>query len=670
LTLSVDDVVHHLGHLASRGQRSDQDIVVWRELASFSRGSPEAKSRIIDAARPFAAGRPELQAHLDALLEPLPPPQWETERAARRQARSAKRDEDRAAHRAEFTQHEAELRAGDLRWVHPPAKAYLGLFNDIPSELPPPDRVGDWLGGELQAAALAGFEAVLHRPDLPTFEQVCNSYAESRRWHFILPMIAGVAERIRTGRGIGDLLPDVSSTVLVGLLNEHLGNRIPDRALTQAVEATLRADPARFERHTRLAIEPSLARGVEHIPGLYAFAHSARDQDLSRRLATEWLERYPDLPNQVETELTDILLRAGDLSALQRLYPSRLDRGLGAHEHTRRWQALALLSDFAAMAPKLSPVAIENRDLLWFLRDCLGSERRKSRSSIEIGPDILAWIVEQFRALWPNERAPAGGWSGDTNPWDATEFIVSIADRLASDTSDASVALLQSLAKSQQDSYTAHLLYVCDQQRRTRREINFRGISLARLFDVLQARPPRTTDDILSIVLYALDRLQSQLRGNDTDTVNKYWRDDGTPRDEDTCTDLLIEDIERLFPRLGIGRVPQRDMPAEKRADIVFTAANAALPIECKSQWNKTLWTAAHAQLDTLYLRDWQTQDRGLYIVYWFGSDVPRHRRLRVHPARAAQPKTPDELRRQLVEALPPPRRGSIRVAVLDLSRP
>jgi hypothetical protein len=34
--------------------------------------------------------------------------------------------------------------------------------------------------------------------------------------------------RIRTGRGLGDLPPDVPSTVLVGVLNEHLGDRIAD----------------------------------------------------------------------------------------------------------------------------------------------------------------------------------------------------------------------------------------------------------------------------------------------------------------------------------------------------------------------------------------------------------------------------------------------------------
>jgi hypothetical protein len=669
LTLSTDDVVHHLDRLADRGQRSHQDIAVWRELAAFSRALPEATSRIIDAARPFAADQPELQAHLDALIAPLPMSQWEIDRATRLQAKAAKRDADRARHRHDFALHEPELRAGELRWVLPPAQAYLGLFSDIASELPPPDRIDDWLGAELQVAALAGFEAVLHRPDLPTLEQVCRSYAESRRWHFVYPMIAGVAERIRTRRGVDDVSREVLSTVLAGLINEHLGDRIADRALIEALEVALRADPAHFERHVRLLIEPSLDRSLAHISGLYSFAHSVPDRDIARRLATEWLERYPDLPNQVETELTDILLRAGDRPALQRLYPSRLHRSFDDDQRTRTWQALALICDFATMAPKLTPVAGESRDLLWYLRDRLGSDRRRAGLGLEVAPDTLAWIVARFRALWPRRHRPTGTTSGDTNSWDATEFLDDVTDRLASDTSDTAVALLRSLADAPQDSYTSRLLYACDQQRRTRREINFPGVPLARLVDVLQAKPPRTTDDVLSIVLNTLGRLQSQLHGNDTDTVDKYWRDDHTPRDEDTCTDLLIEDIERLMPRLGIGRIPQRDMPADKCADIVFTAADAALPVECKSQWNETLWTAAHTQLDAFYVRDWRSQDRGLYVVYWFGSNVPRPRGLRLNPARAAPQSTPDQLRRQLVDALPPTRRGSIAVVVLDLSR-
>jgi hypothetical protein len=336
LHLSVDDVVHHLRHLAGNEQPSDRDVVLWRELAAFSRASPAGEtSRLIAAARPFATNRPELQTYLEGLTEPLPVPKWEIDRAARLQGKVAERDADITRQRREFAEHEIELRAGELRWVFPPAQAYLGLYSDIASELSPPERIGDWLGSELQAAALAGFEAVLRRPDLPTLEQVCESYAESRRWNFVLPMIAAVAERVRTQRGLGDLPPDLLATALVGFLNEHLDSRMADRALIDVLEATLRTESEHFERYARLLIEPSLARGVEHITGLYAFARSTLDQDLAVHLAAEWLERYPDLPNRIETELTDILLRAGDGSTLRRLYPSKLGRGRGNDEYTR-----------------------------------------------------------------------------------------------------------------------------------------------------------------------------------------------------------------------------------------------------------------------------------------------------------------------------------------------
>jgi len=60
------------------------------------------------------------------------------------------------------------------------------------------------------------------------------------------------------------------------------------------------------------------------------------------------------------------------------------------------------------------------------------------------------------------------------------------------------------------------------------------GVTFDKLKDVVEARVPRTTEDLLVIVRYALARLQMELRGSDTDAIDKYWRDDGQPRDEDS----------------------------------------------------------------------------------------------------------------------------------------
>jgi hypothetical protein len=244
-----------------------------------------------------------------------------------------------------------------------------------------------------------------------------------------------------------------------------------------------------------------------------------------------------------------------------------------------------------------------------------------------------------------------------------------LINRLAANTTAEAADELDALTAEPKDGYTVLLLYAADQQRRARREVNFAGVTVERLKDVVEARPPKTTDDLLAIVRYALKRLQKELRGSDTDTVMKYWRDNGRPREEDRCTDALIEDLQRLLPPYGIGRTPQADMPNSKIADIIYTIGDAALPIECKGQWNAQLWSAANDQLDAFYLRDWRSQDRGIYLVYWFGPDVDANYRLKSPPGGTPRPTMPNELRERLLERIAPARRGSVVVEVLDLTR-
>ena len=110
-------------------------------------------------------------------------------------------------------------------------------------------------------------------------------------------------------------------------------------------------------------------------------------------------------------------------------------------------------------------------------------------------------------------------------------------------------------------------------------------------------------------------------------------------------------------------------MPSNKRADIVFKIGEAELPIECKGQWNRNVWSAAEDQLDALYLRDWRSGGRGIYLVYWFGSGVAANYQLRAPPAGKTPPTTPEELRQLIRERIAPARRAAIAVEVLDLSR-
>lgn len=182
------------------------------------------------------------------------------------------------------------------------------------------------------------------------------------------------------------------------------------------------------------------------------------------------------------------------------------------------------------------------------------------------------------------------------------------------------------------------------------------------------AGSPTSIDDFLVDMQHTLIALQNEIRGNDTDAFRKYWREDGNPQDEHTCTQRLIEDIDRLQQCTGVTRIPEVSMPREKRADILYSSGKLSIPIECKGQWNSSLWTAAVRQLDTLYLRDSRTQGRGIYLIYWFGNDVDTNYRLKKPANGVNSPTSPAELKARLVESIPPDRRASLIVEVIDFS--
>jgi hypothetical protein len=667
LELSPNDFIHFLALLAGKIDLTAEDIEIWRELATISQQNNGHAAAIRQAVRPFVSGKAELEAHLDELEKPRPLPEWQVEEAARREERDRKRAEAWSHARHHFAEHEAALRAGEPSLVYEVSRVYLALNSDTDKTLPPADRIGQWLGPELQAAALIGLEAVLTRPDIPSLQQIAEGYAESRRFHIIYALIAGVVQRLREGPGLDDIGIDIAIAVQIALQNSHLNKEIDAPDITKRLEVILRRNPGSYERYIRLLIEPSLERRKTHVAGLYGFGRSSADRELAHRLSIEWLRRYPDLPVGIESELIDVLANSGDLAVLRELQRQRTERGFADDEHRRTWEAVGVLADFDVTAQALGTISEAESSLLWHVRDLIYGGRNRGQPVSSLTAPALAWVVRQFRPLWPKKHPPEG-WNGDTNPWDAAEFLELLIKRLATDLSDVAAAELAALAAAPEDSYTDSLRYAADQQRKSRRETKFSGVTLDRLKDVVEARAPRTTDDLLAVVRYAIRRLQKELRGSDTDTITKYWQDNRHPHDEDYCTDRLIEDIQRLLP-YGISRIPQRDMPNNKRADIVFTIGDAALPVECKGQWNKALWTAAGDQLDAYYLRDWHSQDRGVYLVYWFGPSVDSNFRLKTPPTGVVRPATAAELLQKLQECVAPARRGSIAIEVLDLTR-
>jgi hypothetical protein len=89
--------------------------------------------------------------------------------------------------------------------------------------------------------------------------------------------------------------------------------------------------------------------------------------------------------------------------------------------------------------------------------------------------------------------------------------------------------------------------------------------------------------------------------------------------------------------------------------------------MEIKGQWHPDVWGAASVQLIEKYAHDWRADDRGIYLVLWFGRVAKKN--LPKHPEGLAAPKTSSDLREMLIAGLSPTERTRIDVFVLDVSK-
>ena len=309
---------------------------------------------------------------------------------------------------------------------------------------------------------------------------------------------------------------------------------------------------------------------------------------------------------------------------------------------------------------------MRNPEFIWFLRNRLQFERRGGILPLSI--EQAEWIVATFRAVWPYATLEGSG-SGDTNPYDATDCLRAMIDRIADDTSIAASEGLQRLTAGPPDSYSELIRHMAAEQRQKRAEQDFSALMPADLAALIEDGPPGNIEDLKALMLEELRVAQAKLIGDDLDTVVEFWNDQGIPRDENRCRDRLAAMIGPELARYDIQRMTEADMPKVKRADLAFARGTMQLPMEVKGHWHAEVWDAASGQLDAQYLIDWRSEQRGIYCVLWFG-EVPAatNRRLKVHPDGLSAPTNAEEMRTMLIARIPEARRPLIDVVVIDLT--
>lgn len=661
-----DDICLALNRLA-QGDNSDPELRQdWQNLVSIAVRPDGLDANVRSAAKQFCREDKTLDDLLRKLERPQKPEwQLQDERAAAK--RSLEREARFNTHRRSFGANRGNLRTGELSAILQPAHAYLNRFSDLPSDLPPNERLSTWLGPELCEDALIGFEAVLHRSDLPTPGEISAGLASGKTYNFSYPIMAGLYERMRSGRGLAELSSSLHQAALLLALTDHGWNlEGENEALIEALEAEVLPTPESRQAFARLWIEPALSAGKTNVPGLYQLSRSQDWQATGVTLSAEWLTRFPNLPEIVEAELLDCLSNGVARHALCEIAMARNETTFRDIDHLLMWLAVDIVFRFKAVRPDLSGIGERHPNFIWFLRNRLQFERRGRMLPVDIEP--AEWIITEFRSQWPYAMLEGAG-CGTQNDYDATDFLTALIRRIADETTNEAAEAMARLIACPKDSYAELIRHMAMEQKQKRAEEGFTALTPPELSSLLNDGPPGNIDDLKALVLEEIALAQRILIGDDLDSVIDFWNDEGVPRSENRCRDRLAALIGPGLARYGIQRLTEADMPQTKRADLAFACESMQLPVEIKGQWHSSVWDAATQQLDVQYLIDWRSEQRGVYCVLWFGElPAATNRRLKTHPDGALAPNTAEEMQTMLVERIPEARRAHIDIVVLDLS--
>jgi hypothetical protein len=667
---NAEDVAYFLREVAAKRSRSRRARSDWRDLVSLGVRAGKHNREVLAAASAFPAFGLKERAAIRRITHPSKP-LWKIRQEAEDAARRERDEADHQKAIAHFTTIVPKIRAGELYGTLDAAKFYLGVQISArrQEKMPPEERLAAVYNDQLAQEFAIGFEATLHRSDLPTMQQIADSHAQGKIWHLAYPMVAGLLQRHRSGQGFVGVANDTLKKALLicaqqrGLPRDEEDNAHLRAALEQAAAPQLADKRALL----RCWIEPFFKARLSPHHELGVIEHMRLWNGAMASLAREWLLGYPDMPVEAEMDLVNALARAGDSGAIVEVAKARDASIYRDDDHALAWLAIDVGYRFDEVRPNLAGVGGADPRFLWLLRDRLQTKRRGP--VMDAGLEVFAWIVSEFRGAFPHTTI-SGPSGGDKNAFDATDFLVSLASAIAGSTSDQAAQLMAKLVAMPTDTYSDVFRHLAAEQAQKRAEESFAPVPPAELSAILSSGAPSNIDDLRSVVGEELAEAQKVLLGDDLDQVRDFWTDQNIPREENRCRDRLAALIQGpLSDSYGVSRMTEADMPQSKRADLAFSHGAKQLPMEVKGQWHPDVWDAANSQLASQYLIDWRSEGRGIYCVLWFG-DVPSAtgRRLKPPPAGVASPLSPEQMREAIIALIPEARRPFIDVFVLDLS--
>ena len=674
---------------AFRLQRRDPDFDHWVTCAVVRlQGLPELRDRLAHLAKLLASEADETETGQT---------KWRDQEAAAAPECRRRKKQQYIAHVGKQAN---SLAAGSCNpaLLDGLARTYFG-FDSGHMAPDPTDALRDSLDSDedLVSATLSGFTRVLERDDLPDLEEVVRLDENGRPSRFALPVLAGLAEGDRTGRGGYRKLTEDGIRRAVGFY--YLSPRPTVRGLRPGWYR--RADvPAWYNELVRshpkvvaeglVAVHGSLIRRKMHCEEhLASLAWESKYRELARLAAPPLLRAFPTRCTRPQ-----ILALRHLLWASVRLMPDELASwvatklarsGMDVAQRVLWLGAGMLVSPEQYLAAAMDFIREGKTTRVQHLISFVVPEPPLPSFSMEWSTEHLATAVRGIGARIAPWRPPGGNelkahlmTPADEAATKAQRLLSAWLEGLARQPEAKATDALESLADAPElAAWQEKIRDARDQQVVLRRAHEYQIPTVDQVQHVLRDAEPASAADLCALTVDRLQELADEIRNGNTDDWRQYWNegrrrrgvkpkhgDSWEPKHEDSCRDALLSDLKHVLPP-GVDAQPEGQYAEDKRADIRVAYGGHAIPVEIKKNAHRRLWSAINDQLIDQYVRAPESGGFGVYLVLWFGV-----RHTRVVPPTGSFPKTPAALRERLQEQLAPDKRGTIKVVVVDVSRP
>jgi hypothetical protein len=593
---------------------------------------------------------------------------------AKRRERNQKESKARQDRTEYFSKHIDEIQRGEGSFdlQHRLSMIWNGLFIEVQGGTPL-ERFENFVanGSELFLAAIEGFQACIHRADLPTAEASLALYSKTAKIYSIQPpCLIGMSLRWDQDPNFLESLPE---STLQRMIAYWLTGGIGDYPAW--LRNLLTTKPELVSSIYVSYVKSVWQREARYIHWIDRLSSEEFPDQFALLTISELLDSFPNKLGNNLVRHFDAIVRAAICrcpSVLIQTIRQKISQLSKPMDLPQKVTWLTLLMSHSPSigthkrlirtlhrSPELTQ---QSAELILFLNS-------RRIESFTLDPKLISSLIELLAPKAALKRQI--GVHVYTNGDRIADLTRNLIGCLASSTHASAMDELDRLSKSSTLGDARPLIRMAKEDLLNRtREASFVFQNPKAIATVLLNGNPTSIEDLTTLISEHLDDIELEIRTSNDDGVRAFWNIapnlPNSPRAENLCRDHLLLRLRSRLSRIGIACDPEADYVKDKRADIrISYRTDFALPIEIKRESHDDLWTALNDQLIPRYTIDPLAKGHGIYIALWFGGDS-----IKRNPQRRKKPSSPSELKEWLCSQIAIEKRGRVFVKVFDVSLP